>query len=215
MLLAAVTDRLQSLIRHHVDAYPEGRGPLERLAGRVIALRLEPVGYTVFLCPTPDDIQILTEFSHSPDVMLSGSLASFARAGLAGGSQQGLRASGIRISGDSDTAHEFQVLSQALKIDWQRSLSPYLGAGATAALLSALDIGAQWTRETLSALQADVSEYLREERRLLPDRSQTDAWAEAVDRLRADTDRLHARLARLEGSLDRVRPMSLSSDSAS
>ena len=90
---------------------------------------------------------------------------------------------------------------QALKIDWARFLSPYLGRNLAESLVGLARTGAAWTRDTLLALQSDVSEYLREETRVLPDGKEIDAFHAEVDRLRADADRLAARMARLEAAL--------------
>jgi ubiquinone biosynthesis protein UbiJ len=47
-------------------------------------------------------------------------------------------------------------------------------------------------------LQLSLSEYLREEAQLLPDKIQIEDYMQAVDRLRADCDRLEARIKRLQ-----------------
>jgi ubiquinone biosynthesis protein UbiJ len=44
----------------------------------------------------------------------------------------------------------------------------------------------------------NVSDYLKEESLILPDQSQVNNFLSAVDTLRADTDRLEARIARLK-----------------
>ena len=52
-----------------------------------------------------------------------------------------------------------------------------------------------------ATLRQDVSEYLREESRLLPTAIEVDNFLEDVDRLQLDTDRLEARVQRLEAAL--------------
>jgi ubiquinone biosynthesis accessory factor UbiJ len=48
-------------------------------------------------------------------------------------------------------------------------------------------------------LQQNLAEYLREEARLLPDKSQIKDYLTDIDKLRADFDRLEARISRLQG----------------
>ena len=201
VLAAGFTEGLRRLLRSHLSAYPEARKTLIGLSGQVIALHLEPYGRTLFVCPTDQDIQVLAEISGQPDATIVGTLTAFAQAGLAAGGSSSPEASGLKLSGNAETAREFQALMQALKIDWARSLSPYLGRNLAESLVGMARTGAAWTQDTLLALQSDVSEYLREETRVLPDGTETDVFHAEVDRLRADADRLAARMARLEAAL--------------
>jgi ubiquinone biosynthesis protein UbiJ len=216
LLAANVTSRvLRTLTRHHLAESVEGLAALRNLAGQVIALRLEPFGKTLFLCPTDEDIQVFTEISGTPNVTIAGNLAAFTRAGLANGSQENLKASGLKISGNAESARQFQALSQALRIDWQHLFSRLLGANLASSLLAVTDAGKHWARGTMAALQSDVSEYLREEARWLPDRSQTDALLCEIDQLRSYMDRLTARISRLTSTLNAPRLPSSSSDTSS
>lgn len=201
LLAAGFTEGLRRLLRSHFSAYPEARQKLPGLAGQVIALHLEPYGRTFFVCPTDQDIQVLTEISGQPDATIAGTVSAFAQAGLAAGGSSSLKAAGLKLSGNAETAREFQALMQALKIDWDRFLSTYLGRNLAVSLVGMARTGAAWTRDTLLALQSDVSEYLREETRVLPDGTEIDAFHAEVDRLRVDADRLAARMARLEAAL--------------
>lgn len=58
--------------------------------------------------------------------------------------------------------------------------------------------GFGWLRDSSQSLQQSLSEYLREEAQLLPDKIQIEDYMQAVDKLRADCDRLEARIKRLE-----------------
>ena len=205
LLAASLTESLRTLIRHHLSEAPEGRAMLAGLSGQVIALRLEPFGKSIYLCPTDEDVQILTEISGAPDVTIAGNLAAFAKAGLGGGTAESLKTADLAIIGDAETARQFQALSQALKIDWQRFLSRYLGSRLTAALLGAARSGSEWVRDTLNAAETNVAEYLREQVRWLPDDAAADVWFAEVDTRRADADRLQARIGRLQAAVERLR----------
>ncbi len=202
LLTASITASvLRTLARHHLGESPEGMAALRGLAGQVIALRLEPFGRVIFLCPTHEDIQVFTEISGKPDVTIAGNLAAFTKAGLGNDSQKSLKSSGLSISGNAESARQFQTLSKALHIDWARLFSRFLGARLADSVLSVTDAGKNWVREALTAWQSDASEYLREEARWLPDQTQTDAFFAEVDQLRSDMDRLNARISRLTSTL--------------
>jgi ubiquinone biosynthesis protein UbiJ len=201
LLAAGFTEGLRRLLGSHFSAYPEAREKLSGLAGQVVALRLEPYGKTVYVCPSDQDIQVLTEISGQPDATITGTISAFAQAGLAAGESSSLKAAGLKLSGNAETARDFQVLIGAMKINWERFLSPYLGRNLATSVIGLARAGAAWTLDSWQALQSDVSEYLREEARLLPDGSEIDAFHAEVDLLRADAERLAARAARLEAAL--------------
>jgi ubiquinone biosynthesis protein UbiJ len=201
LLATGFTEGLRRLLGSHLSAYPEAGEKLSGLAGQVVALRLEPYGKTVYVCPSDQNIQVLTEISGQPDATITGTISAFVQAGLAAGESASLKAAGLKLSGNAETARDFQALIGAMKIDWERFLSPYLGRNLAASVIGLARAGAAWTRDSWQALQSDVSEYLREEARLLPDGSEIDAFHAEVDRLRVDAERLAARTARLQAAL--------------
>jgi ubiquinone biosynthesis protein UbiJ len=55
-----------------------------------------------------------------------------------------------------------------------------------------------WGRRASGSFAGSVAEYLQEEGRDLPTRTEVEEFLSAVDRLRDDAERLEARLVRLE-----------------
>lgn len=201
LVAGSLSESLRHLIRSHLAEAPGGVDALEKLAGRVIAFHLKPFDRWVYLCPTLEDVQILTEISGAPDVTFHGTLSAFIQVSLHPGDTATIRSSGLVIDGDMALAQDFQALSAALGIDWQRFLSRYLGDQLAGSTLDLIRSGRNWLQKSVQALESDVSEYLREEVRWLPDASQIDPHLDAVDALRTDIDRLAARIARLESTL--------------
>lgn len=201
LLAGSLSESLRRLIRSHLAEAPGGSDALAKVAGKVIAFHLKPFDRWLYLCPTLEDVQILTEISGEADVTFHGTLAAFVQVSLHPGDTGTVRSSGLVIDGDMALAEDFQALSAALGIDWQRFLSRYLGYQLAGSTLDVLRSGRDWLKKSAKALESDVSEYLREETRWLPDSSETDPHLDAVDSLRADIDRLAARIARLETRL--------------
>ncbi len=201
LLAGSLSESLRRLIRSHLAEAPGGSDALQKLAGRVIAFHLNPFDRWIYLCPTHEDVQILTEISGTPDVTFHGTLSAFVQVSLHPGDTGTVRKSGLVIDGDMALAQDFQALSAALGIDWQRFLSRYLGYTVAGSTLDVLRSSRDWLKKSAKTLESDVSEYLREETRWLPDSTETDPHLDAVDGLRADIDRLSARIARLETSL--------------
>jgi ubiquinone biosynthesis protein UbiJ len=201
LFAGSLSESLRHLIRSHLAEAPGGSNALLKLEGRVIAFHLKPFDRWLYLCPTREDVQILTEISGTPDVTFHGTLAAFIEVSLHPGDTGTVRKSGLVIDGDMALAQDFQALSAALGIDWQRFLSRYLGDQLAGSTLGMLRSGRDWLKKSAKALESDLSEYLREETRWLPDASETDPHLDAVDALRSDIDRLTARIDRLETTL--------------
>lgn len=201
LLAGLLAGTLESALGAYLGLDANQREGLAPLAGKTIALRLRPFNATVYFCPTETSIPVLAEFAGTPDVTLSGSLFAFARMGLHGTAQESLAAGAIAMAGDSDTARRFQALLERLEIDWEAHLAAYAGKGFASSLFGIIGAGKTWTRNAVDALRADLAEYWQEESRTLPTRSEAEAFLVAVDALRADRDRLEARIQRLENTL--------------
>jgi ubiquinone biosynthesis protein UbiJ len=177
---------------------PNRQDLLAPLAGKVIALTIRPFGGSLYFCPTEASVQVLGEFSGTPDTTLSGTISAFARQALGGAARDSLAPGEIEVDGDTDTARRFQVLLDSLDIDWEAQLARYTGGGIAASALGLLRAGTTWTRATVDTLRTDLAEFWQEESRELPARPEAEAFLNAVDILRADADRLEARIQRLE-----------------
>ena len=180
---------------------PNSRELLAPLAGKVIALDIRPFGQVLYLCPTETNVQMLAEFSGTPDAILSGSMSAFVRQGLGGTARESLQPGEIEVAGDTDTARRLQNLLDRLDVDWQSALSRYTGSAIASSALSCLRIGSAWSRDTVDAFRTDLAEFWQEETRELPARPEAEGFCTAVDTLRAETDRLEARIKRLEAAL--------------
>jgi len=58
----------------------------------------------------------------------------------------------------------------------------------------------RWSRQAFTSLNANVEEYIHEESRSLPGRRELEATFTDIDRLNLKTERLEARIKRLEHS---------------
>jgi ubiquinone biosynthesis protein UbiJ len=109
-----------------------------------------------------------------------------------------LFSSDIRIHGDVQFAKQLQDLLDGFDFDWEQQLARVTGDVIAQPLAYGLRQGFGWLNATRQSLQQSLSEYLREEAQLLPDKIQIEDYMQAVDQLRADYDRLEARINRLQ-----------------
>jgi ubiquinone biosynthesis protein UbiJ len=174
---------------------------LAPLSGKVINIHLTPFDLQLFICPGENSMEILPSFEGKPDVTLSGSPLAFARMGLSANPRRALFSGDVIIEGDMTTARRFQSLFERLDIDWESLLARFAGPGIAARLIGDWRSTYDWGRDTLDTWEMNLAEYWQEESRELPAEAEAGVFYEDVDTLRADYDRLEARVLRLEGRI--------------
>jgi ubiquinone biosynthesis protein UbiJ len=109
-----------------------------------------------------------------------------------------LRRADATLSGDAETGQRFQELAQLLRPDLETGLARVIGDvpayGVGSLLRKALEFG----RGAVATQAQNFGEYLAHERRVLVPRAEAAQFLADVDALRESTDRLAARVARLE-----------------
>lgn len=166
---------------------------LEPLEGKVLALELELISFPLFLAPGREGVRVMGWFDGRPDATLRGSPGALMR-WFSGGD-----AGEVELSGDQEFARAFREAFDPLGFDWEEQLSRIAGdliAHEAGNLARGL---ASWGTAAGLFLRRSVSDYLQEEARLLPSRGEFETFAREAGALRADADRLEARLNRLLG----------------
>lgn len=193
---------LRDAIARFLQLDPNSPRYLAPLTGKVIGLRMTPWNWMVYLCPNASTIEILPSFPGQPDVTFSGTPLAFARLGLSQSPQATLFSGDVVVDGDMTTARRFQILFERLDIDWEAALARWTGRRLAQRLVADLRASHAWRVESVAALQANIAEYWQEESRELPAAAETDCFYADVDQLRADYDRLAARVTRLQGIIN-------------
>jgi ubiquinone biosynthesis protein UbiJ len=199
MALSAVLDFFRPLVEGGVNRAlgtdPEMAARLAPLTGRVCRIELTDLGITFDVAPDAKGLHLGPAGSQPPDVTLRGSLLAIAR--LATGNERLPASARAEIAGDAELANAFARALRDFDPDWEEELSRYTGDVAAHLVGKTFRAARAWAGDARTRVGADVSEYLREEVRLLPDRAAVAAFIAEVDRLRADTDRLAARAENL------------------
>lgn len=174
---------------------------LAAVAGKVIAVELRGLNLVFYLAPGPGGIQLLSDFEGAPHATLRGTPLSMARLGLGGGQRGPLLAGDVEILGDLELGQTMEDVLREVNIDWEEQLSRIVG-DVTAHQVGNFVRGVlSWGKQAADSLGQDVAEYLQEETRALPERREVEEFLALVDRLRADSDRLAARVQRLRNTL--------------
>ena len=196
-LPSALLGALEIGINQYLAGDSEALKRCAALQGRSLAVHLSDLDLELIFLPHAHGLQLVEELSEPADVRLSASLAVFART-LFAGHESSVLGAGLRIEGDVGLAQGFARMFQHIDLDIEDWLEPRIGELPARFLGQALRGARAFAGRAVSTLSLDTAEYLREETRDLVHREEVAEWTGAVDRLRADADRLSARLRRLQ-----------------
>lgn len=208
MLKPTLLSIFETALKHYLAMDPDSAYFLKPLAGKVIAVTIEPINETLFLCPAENSIQIIDHYPGEPDTCLKGSLPAFALMGLGESPMRSIFSGEITITGDTHTGKKFQELFAKVDIDWEEQLSHYTGDIVAHQIGQLIRSCQSWSKQSLDAFKLNSVEFLQEETRDLPAVPEADSFYRQVDDLRLALDRLHTRTERLEAALT-IKPDSL------
>lgn len=173
---------------------------LERLGtlhGKTISLEVQSgdaAPLRVYIFPSEAGVRLRTDCAGAPDVTIAGDTALFARL-FRGGAQP--VAGELKISGDIELGQRFQRIIEGIDIDWEEQVAHYIGDVPAHALGNVVRDLRAWTAHAADSFGFAITEYLHEEALVLAKRPRVQVFVGAVDRLRADVDRLEQRVRRL------------------
>lgn len=175
---------------------------LTPLAGKVIAVTVQPFDDTIYLCPTSDSIQCLDYFPSVADTRLTGSIWALGLMGLSSTPMRSVFSGEVTIEGDMQTGRKFQELFAKLDIDPEEKLSQFTGDIIAHKVANFFRAGQSWGKDSLETFKLNAKEFLQEETRDLPAGPEVEIHYAQVDELRTDFDRLQSRVERLNNILN-------------
>lgn len=188
---------LQPAIDAALALDPDARARVARLGDAVLEVRVTGLGLSVFVVPRGDHLQLAAATAAPAAACIAGPPASLAMLATAAGTRA-LFSGAVHVSGDVAVVKAYKRLFDTLDPDWEEALARVMGdipAHETARMLRAA--GTRAARIGADR-RTDLRAWLVDEIEALPARGEVDDWMDAVDRLRADADRLAARVNRLE-----------------
>jgi ubiquinone biosynthesis protein UbiJ len=194
--LEAALRPIANLLNRNIAESTPARELCMKLSGTVVAVRVRNTALAAYFIVNDEVLEVVTSSADEPDVVITGSIITLARmAGQSG--EAAIRDGSLDLTGDAETAGEFQQLLSFAKPDIEEELSGIVG-DITAHRLGEIARGVgRWGRGARSTMGANIREYLQEESRDAPSRYEVDTFSSNVSTLRDDVDRVEARLNRL------------------
>lgn len=195
--LAAGTLRvLETALNRVLALDPDTPRRLRPLAGRSLGVALTEPPLRLRVRFTDHALQLAHEPEDAapPDATVEATLGALAGLALS----RGERTREVGFRGDVGVIQEVRRLFGELDVDLEEQLAAVTGDVMAHQVGNAVRGGRDWGRHAADTLLRNTGEWLTEERRLLPPAAEARHFLAEVDRLREDTDRLEARLRRLE-----------------
>lgn len=200
---AALTSVLQTVVNEVLALDAELVEGIAELEGAVLEVHVQGMDKRFQLHASRSGVNIAAVSAGQqppaavPDVVISGPPFTLVR--LLGGleSVDGVLPPDVSIKGDLQLVQKIVKLAKQANIDWEEPLSKLVGDSVAHELGRGVRGFASWASVATETFAADVGEYLREERRLVPTGLEVNDFSTGIDQARDDIDRLEARVARL------------------
>ncbi len=196
-----IPDALLAVVEQALNRYlaldPEGAAALDALAGRLIAIEVKGFGTRVTVIPGVRGLQLFGDYDAAPDCLIRGTPLGLARMGMAERKETQLVSGEVEITGDTALAQAFSAALARLDVDWEEQLARVIGDPFAHRVGNQFRAAERWGQRTSASMTANLTEYLQEERRLVPTRYEVEAFLSQVDTLRDDVERMAARVERL------------------
>jgi ubiquinone biosynthesis accessory factor UbiJ len=192
---------METTVNNALQLDPATRQRLAQLDGKVIAVVCTSPQLTVFIRPHADGLLIQGQYDQTPDCSLSGSALSLLKLITADNKTSALLNNQVQIRGDLELSQNLQAVLADLDIDWEAKLADYLGDIAAHQIGNQVRNLHRWGKSSANSLLLDIEEYVHEETRDLPPRSELEPFYRETAALTLATDRLTARIERLQKAL--------------
>jgi ubiquinone biosynthesis accessory factor UbiJ len=186
---------LETALNHAVSLDPDTQAKLAALEGRSVHMHLRGVELALAVSVEQQRLKVgpAPEASDLRVAATPGSLLSMLlrRGGdMAPGK--------VEIAGDAELARRLEKLASGFAPDFEEAFARTFGDVLGVPLAKAVRSGLTHARETATHLSQDGAAWLRDEARMALAPGEVEGFLDDVDALRERTERLEARLARLE-----------------
>ena len=193
----AVAEALQRAVNSLLETDGELRNSMSALSGKSLRLEISDAGVSIDALFSPAGIALVLESESEPDILIRGTLASFATLPLRQ-SGESIDFDGIEVTGNLRLAQQIYRVCRTADIDYEEVLARRLGDIPARTICSAV------RRAKANARKGDakdrISEIMTHKLAYLPQRSRAEQFLDDVDTVVADVDRLELHIERLGGA---------------
>lgn len=194
-LLTAVIAASNKAIATALKYDPGTQAALQTLDGKVLKINCTSPEISIYAVIEDNGVRLRSHYEQVAHCSLTGSAGALFS--LLWQESHSLADSGVTVSGEPSLLSNIQQLLKRLDIDWQQPITDALGETAAFPLTRLLSSQGFWLHQRVQRLPDWLSDVLTEELQLLPSADELALFYEDVSEVRADSERLQARIDRL------------------
>lgn len=200
-------DLLELASNNALEHDHRSRQRLTKLQGKTITLLIKPRAsdsnpvQQLTVSPQPHGLEFSAKPGTAPDVTLKATLGALVKIGRDGLDEAQLEPGELEINGDPIVGQRFARVLAELNIDWAGLLAEHLGEPPALFISAGVTKAKELAQESKSFLKHRLNSLLVDDFQILADKSAVEPFLDEVDTLRADTERLQARIKRLQDKL--------------
>ncbi len=208
-------DLINKAVQKYFDSDVEIARQLDEYEGSVLLVKLTDLKQDFFVTPKQSTIIVSTVSKNKDEsgneefvvhenttATIQTNVITLLRLGLGADYQDMLNADALKIEGDAQFVNQLRNIFMQVDIDWEEVSSKYIGDTVAYQLGSFARRFKSYKKRSVENFRLDVSEYIQEESRLAPTKTEIEHFLNDVDSLDADIERLEARMRRLDEAIN-------------
>jgi len=181
---------------------PASLARLQKLQGKAMTLHIKTLDQSITVTPQAEGLEFSSKAPDKVDVTLSTTLGAMIKISRDGLEDAELESGELEMSGDPIVGQRFAQIMAELDINWETMLAEHVGEAPARAAAMVAGQAKEFAQESRSKLHEFVSQTVKDDLQVVADKEGVNAFLDSVDDLRADVDRLGARLERLLNKVD-------------
>ena len=196
VLCAAVEFVINEALRFNINSNEQ----LTALEQKTLVVKLAELGFPLCLSVNEDKV-LVTKLAERADCTITTSIRTLQELKKEQQLTELIKQDRLDLTGDIKVAQQFASLAETLDIDWQTELAKHIGDVATHKLVQFGKAIKSKVAFASEQIQADSSEYIVHEKRLVVTSSQINHFSQAVTAVKLQTDQIESRLDQLLKSI--------------
>jgi len=184
---------VEQILNGHVQESTAALDMLSSLHGKSLGVEVRGPGVTIVVSAENEKLRLEFAGESSATATVSGTPLALL-ASLRGDALSGFKDSGITISGNAEVAEDFSTLLRLARPDLEEQLSHLAGDVVAHRIGGTVRNARAWSKQAVSALGMNTTEYLQEESRQVPTRVEVEGFFAEIERLRDAAERVAARV---------------------
>jgi len=193
-------DLLELASNKTLEHDPETVERLKRLQGKTMTLNIKSIGQSISVTPFPEGLEFSHDAPDQVDVTLSATLGAMIKISRDGMDNAELEPGELEIAGDPIVGQRFAAVISQLNINWEALLAEQIGESPAKVVTYAAGQAKEFADESRNKFKEFISALIKEDMQLVADKQEVEDYLDSVDTIRADVDRLSARLERIKAA---------------